>query len=352
MNQQKRKEMINLIPYTPWNPYLELSEQELLNRLEIITTKIHELEDKRKATSDRKIRKEIKAELKEFQHENSLVFQVLFKKYGYNISADEVCELLDMDLHYFFKFGKHNLLFQVKVTTGATQFIKDFIFKDSDEYGLRRDEKTKEIPEEVLYLQQFHRKKLFFKEESIRLLLNSMCAVVGSRMFLDFDLRRYADHAAAKKEVNKFLLDNGYSKIIKKEIYDRKKRTKSMVELLEAVNQPGSLFAITEQIFNEEIILQTTSKFKESFIRNYCKATYRVHDEQLKRVLEQQDNNIEFIKLGLKSTSSDLMKLNLRYFAREVQPVEANHYRIPLAWGTDTEELTTKLHNHLKATLE
>lgn len=352
MNLQERKEMINLIPYSEENPYIELSEQELLEKLETITDKIYQLEAQHKASSDRQKRKEIKEELTEYQLENSLVFQVLFKKYNYNVSADEVCELLDMDLHYLFNFGKE-LLFDdlavkkpLRVTTGATQFIKEFIFKGY-EYGLRQNPTTKKVPKEVLFFRKFHRKKLFFKLESVASLLSFYTEVLDSRIFYDFDLSQYDDPAVAKLEINKFLLENKYSTIVKKEIYNRSTRKRSSVDVLKSVNQACSLFSVTNDILNETIVLQTTSNFKESFIRNYCKASRTVHDQQLVRVLEQNSDVIEFVKLGIRANSSDLRKFNMRYFGREIEPVEEGYYRIPLAWGTDTNELQEKLHEHL-----
>lgn len=353
MNLQERKEMIELIPYTEKNPYRDSTEQELLERLEVITDKIYQLEAQHKASSDRKKRKEIKEELTEYQLENSLVFQVLFKKYNYNVSADEVCELLDMDLHYLFNFGKE-LLFDdlavkkpVRVTTGATQFIKDFIFKGY-EYGLRPNPKTGKVSKEVLFFRDFHRKKLFFKLESVVNLFSFYTEVLDSRMFYDYDLSKYDDQSVAKLEINKFLLKNKYSTIVKKEIYDRSTRTRSTIDVLKSVNQPSSAFAVTDDIFTEKIILQTTSNFKETFIRNYCKASRTVHDQQLVRVLEQNSYTIEFVKLGIRANSSDLRKFNMRYFARQTELPDPNHYRIPLSWGTDTTELKQKLDEHLK----
>ena len=357
MNFQERKEMIELIPYTEKNPYVNLTEGTLLEKLEFITDKIYQLEAQYKATSDYKKRKEIKEELTEYQNDNSLVFQVLFKKYNYNFSADEVCELLDMDLHYLFTSGKE-LLFDdlvvkkpLRVTTGATQFIKDFIFKGY-EYGLRQSSKTGKVPKEVLFFRDFHRKKLFFKPESVASLLNFYTEVLDSRMFYDYNLSKYDDLSVAILEINKFLLENKYSTIVKKEIYDRSTRTRSTVDVLKSVNQAASAFAVTQDIFNGEINLQTTSNFKESFIRNYCKASRTVHDQQLVRVLEQNYYTIEFVKLGIRANSSDLRKFNMRYFARQVELPDPNHYRIPLAWGTDTDELKQKLDEHLEQHFE
>lgn len=344
MDFKKREEMVRLMENiiekqreehnANSNIFTHLSESELLKKLEEVTEEINELELRKSKTKDEAIKALLDDELEVKYEINSMVFEMLFIKYGYNITADDICGLLDIDLSYFFLSTKYYFFNQVKVTTGATRFIKEFIFKE-EEYGLKRENPNLEVAQ---YFQQFHRKKLFFTKGSVEFMLKSACQIVESRMFLDLDLSKYFYRKEAERAIQKYLLEKGYLKAVIKEVTNRKTKEKVRKEVLEPVPQPGDLFPVVHDIMEGNIELLSISNFKEKVVRNHCKATLKVHDQQVKRFLAKS-NEVEFVKFGI---SGRQQKPNMRFYARHT-PLEPGHFRIALGWGTDTDELKQEL---------
>ena len=346
MDLKKRNEMLAKMNINKNNSYTEKSEAELLEKLNQVTEEIHQSEAKIKIETHSEKILELRNNLDALYESNSLIFEVLFIKYGYNVITDEICELLDVSPNYLFLFLKHTFFNYIKVTTGATRFIKKFIFEDAegDYAGLKKDREGN-VLEEAQFFQAFHRKKLFFKLDFIAMMLLS-CEVADSRIFVDIDLSDYFYRNEAEQAIREFLVREGYSKVIEKKRMNRKTKKEETIYKIESVNKPEYLSTIVPQILTGEIKLMDANHFKEQVVREHCKAAYVVHPQQCQRFLADSERT-EFIKFAMPSTSESNKRPNLRYFGYRVAK-DPGAFRIAVAWGTDIDVLKKQIFEHIK----
>lgn len=349
MNFLERNEMLEKIKLDNYNPFINLSASELLNKIEQINELIPKMEDQLQQESDPSKRQIIEVQLADLYQHNSEVFKILFKVHHYNVTVDEICELLDTTPHFIFTFFKSTMDY-VKVKQGATYFIKDLIFEPDPEnpnkVRLKRDPETGKVLEEAKFFQPFHRKKMFFNTYSLNALLTTSCEVEDSRMFIDLDLRKYFYKEEAQNAIRDFLVENGYSRLIEKTRISRKTKKEEKYYKIESVNQPCSLHVVVEEILIGKIVLYDSKNFKEQIVRNYCKAAHTVHSQQMHRFLNDLDET-EFVKFAIPSTSNQNKRPNYRYYAHRVEK-NPDLFRIAVAWGTDVKELKKQIFNHIK----
>ena len=88
MDLKKRNEMLAKMNINKNNSYTEKSEAELLEKLNQVTEEIHQSEAKIKIETHSEKILELRNNLDALYESNSLIFEVLFIKYGYNVITD------------------------------------------------------------------------------------------------------------------------------------------------------------------------------------------------------------------------------------------------------------------------